>query len=62
MTYDEALQALHTARGASWQFGDQSIHDGIVQAIEVFKRMKMDLDECEDHLMELGEHDGMDQS
>ncbi|KKL46266.1 hypothetical protein LCGC14_2347280 [marine sediment metagenome] len=50
MTYNEALTALEKAQEAIWQDlpGSQDlniyIHNGITQAIEVFKRMKMDLE------------------
>ena len=47
MTYDEALQAFKGAQGVSWAYGSLDIHDRLTQAIEVFKRMKMDLDQCE---------------
>lgn len=51
MTYDEALQALRHAQQATW-YWDRSldnqkslaIHDGITLAIEVFERMKTDLE------------------
>jgi len=44
MNYNEALIALQRAQHSSWSWGNQSIHDGITQAIEVFTRMKLDLD------------------
>ena len=43
MTYDEALQALERAQSDAW---DYAMHDGITQAIEVFKRMNTDLKQC----------------
>jgi len=46
MTYEEALMALERAQSCSWQWPDLSIHDGITQAIEIFKRMKIDLDDA----------------
>ena len=47
MTYDEALQALKEAQGHLWMFEEQTARDRLTQAIEVFKRMKVDLDQCE---------------
>lgn len=44
MTYTEALMALERAQSYSWQYSDLSIHDGITQAIQVFKRIRMDLE------------------
>ena len=46
MTYNEALVALKNAQDATWYLPDSEdckIHDGITQAIEVFKRMEQDL-------------------
>ena len=47
MTYDEALEALERAHRVTmpkpWQ--NSVVHDGITQVIEVFKRMKVDLDQ-----------------
>lgn len=53
MTYKEAIQALVRAQSATW--GDLSIHDGITQAIQVFKRMEMDLETCKESLNQLEE-------
>ncbi len=44
MEYEEALVALQRARNKSWAWSNLAIHDGIVQATEVFRRMKVDLD------------------
>ena len=46
MTYNEALQALEKAQQTSWSW-DRFEYDNITQAIEVFKRMKIDLEERE---------------
>ena len=50
MTFEEALQALQRAQNVTWsasfEYNDLSIFDGLTQAIEMFKRMNDDLNQC----------------
>ena len=71
MTYDEALQALNNAQVITWSKWassqeitdvDIEIHDGLTQAIEVFKQMKIDLMEYEKLAFPQGHWDGVDKT
>lgn len=55
MTFDEALKALKDAQRVTWI--RSSIHDGITQALEVFKRMDADLRQARAALKECPESD-----
>ena len=54
MTFEEALEVLEKAQQTSWSW-DRFEHDGITKAIEVFKRMHTDLEQCRADLREYEE-------